>query len=245
MLPNIAKTRPLAFRYVTGEAPHTVRAVGRSGYWLATRESEESPWALTHTLTALAVARSPRLSDIRSLAQAIEAEGTEDAWTFTDCTTDLSWNAARASREIAAAMLALILRPDTREQRATGRRLDQPGAARLLREAFDGGGFYFAEGQKRSPAGLWSLLIEQPIFGIPHVARYGASIDEDSPIFRGLARNTVTGETRKIIVTEQEAAEGILDAEPVLCSGPCECPIEPDGECCNGWPSRLLVAGLC
>lgn len=247
MLPNIAKTRPLAFRYVTGERPEKVRAVGRSGYWLATRESKESPWALTHTLTALAVARSPRLSDIRSLAQSIEKHGTGDRWTFTAADgSDPRWKPAEASHELARAMLALILAPETAGQRATGRRMDQPGAARLLRECADAAtGTVRTDGRERSPAGLWSLLIEMPVFGLPYVARAGSAIDEASPIYSGPAKNARTGETVRIDVTEDEAACAIIGYSHGTCSGPCACTIEPDGQCANGWPARTLAAGLC
>lgn len=63
--------------------------------------------------------------------------------------------------------------------------------------------------------------------------------DQDSHTFI----HPKTGETNTINVTESMLRDMIFDGD-CICSGPCECTIEPDGTCSNGWPSILMQMGM-
>lgn len=49
--------------------------------------------------------------------------------------------------------------------------------------------------------------------------------------------NRVTKETREVVVTMEQLQEYAFESI-MPCCGPCECSLEPDGVCENGWPSR-------
>jgi hypothetical protein len=51
------------------------------------------------------------------------------------------------------------------------------------------------------------------------------------------------GEKVEIKVDWEEVGEAMFDGACV-CTGECECTVEPDGKCRNGWPSALLALGL-
>lgn len=51
------------------------------------------------------------------------------------------------------------------------------------------------------------------------------------------------GQTEVIEIDEVEVHDSMFDSI-VRCTGPCECSIEPDGVCHNGWPSILMVLGV-
>jgi len=57
------------------------------------------------------------------------------------------------------------------------------------------------------------------------------------------ARNTETGERRDVTIHITDLIQASDDGID-RCTGPCECRVEPDGICPNGWPSRMLVAGV-
>jgi hypothetical protein len=48
---------------------------------------------------------------------------------------------------------------------------------------------------------------------------------------------------RDVVITLREIDDAIFDSD-VRCCGECECSIEPDGVCHNGWPSILLALGV-
>jgi len=60
---------------------------------------------------------------------------------------------------------------------------------------------------------------------------------------KATATNVKTGEKRELSVPMDELERTVYDSVD-LCSGPCECTVEPDGECEDGWQSRLLTLGL-
>lgn len=51
------------------------------------------------------------------------------------------------------------------------------------------------------------------------------------------------GERAEIKVDWDEVREAMFDGA-CTCTGECECTVEPDGTCPNGWPSALLALGL-
>jgi len=51
------------------------------------------------------------------------------------------------------------------------------------------------------------------------------------------------GEEQRIKVTWEELHEVMFDGA-CFCAGECECTVEPDGKCPNGWPSRALAVGV-
>lgn len=53
-----------------------------------------------------------------------------------------------------------------------------------------------------------------------------------------------SGETHSKIVTMEEVQAMVFDQDECVCSGPCECWVEPDGTCPNGWPSVLRSMGI-
>lgn len=59
-----------------------------------------------------------------------------------------------------------------------------------------------------------------------------------------LVTNIATGETRYIKVPSIDTLERAMSDGIDRCVGPCRCTIEPDGECPNGWPSRLRAMGM-
>ncbi len=64
------------------------------------------------------------------------------------------------------------------------------------------------------------------------------------PTDNGMAATVlVRGEWQRVKVTWDEIQESMFDGES-YCTGECECTVEPDGVCSNGWPSALLVLGL-
>ena len=59
----------------------------------------------------------------------------------------------------------------------------------------------------------------------------------------GKATNEKTKATRPVVAslrTLDKASHSGVDR----CSGPCQCRVEPDGHCPNGWPSRMLACGI-
>jgi hypothetical protein len=69
--------------------------------------------------------------------------------------------------------------------------------------------------------------------------------DGDVPLtFSGIAVNVKTHETRDVRMTEDEVRDITYEVEHAVCSGNCECIVEPDGICPDGWPSRLLAVGM-
>jgi len=62
-------------------------------------------------------------------------------------------------------------------------------------------------------------------------------------MYEGTARNYKTGETATVRLTDDEAAYAVYDSV-TRCSGECECPIEGDGTCPEGWPSVLIAIGV-
>lgn len=62
--------------------------------------------------------------------------------------------------------------------------------------------------------------------------------------FTGTAENEVTHERVKVSVTEAHVRAVLDEEESATCSGPCECPVEPDGTCSKFWPSRLRAVGV-
>ncbi len=64
-------------------------------------------------------------------------------------------------------------------------------------------------------------------------------------MFTGIAKNLKTGEKRPVGMTEDTFESILFDCEHDECSGPCECyPLEQDGVCPNGWPSKSLAVGM-
>ncbi len=59
---------------------------------------------------------------------------------------------------------------------------------------------------------------------------------------------TITGvatkEKRPVALSEREVADLINDNVHHTCAGECECQVEPDGECCNFWPSQMRAVGM-
>ena len=51
-------------------------------------------------------------------------------------------------------------------------------------------------------------------------------------------RNSRTGETRQIAPPTLNALERWWDDAISPCQGPCECDVEPDGVCPQGWHAR-------
>lgn len=62
---------------------------------------------------------------------------------------------------------------------------------------------------------------------------------------RGVWRTRVScrGGERVVEIHEAEIHDAMFDSV-VWCTGECECSIEPDGVCHNGWPSILLAMGV-
>jgi len=65
----------------------------------------------------------------------------------------------------------------------------------------------------------------------------------EGPVWTVNAKNRETGERRKLEVSEDTIREAVFDSV-CPCTGECECDVEPDGVCPNGWPSILIAAGL-
>lgn len=59
-----------------------------------------------------------------------------------------------------------------------------------------------------------------------------------------IAHNKKTGDTAEVEIFWEEIDEAMMDGA-CEASG-CEdgCTVEPDGHCCHGWPSPLLVMGV-
>jgi len=57
-------------------------------------------------------------------------------------------------------------------------------------------------------------------------------------------RNRKTGETRKVNIEIEHLEDVIMDSELDECTGPCECTLESDGVCEEGWPSKSMAAGI-
>jgi hypothetical protein len=51
-----------------------------------------------------------------------------------------------------------------------------------------------------------------------------------------VVRNTRTGELYEVVTDMEELEETLIEGAN-RCCGPCECWIEPDGICPNGWPA--------
>ena len=51
---------------------------------------------------------------------------------------------------------------------------------------------------------------------------------------RFTAKNTLSGETHNV-VTDLDELYAVLSDGYCRCCGPCECQVEPDGVCPNGW----------
>jgi hypothetical protein len=52
-----------------------------------------------------------------------------------------------------------------------------------------------------------------------------------------------TGETNTVKVTDSMLRD-MMFGDDCICSGPCECTVEPDGTCPNGWQSILMQLGM-
>lgn len=60
---------------------------------------------------------------------------------------------------------------------------------------------------------------------------------------QGQAMNKRTLKTRWVKVGLEALQQAMYDGVDE-CSGPCECRIETDGTCENGWPSRMRAVGV-
>lgn len=59
-----------------------------------------------------------------------------------------------------------------------------------------------------------------------------------------LVRNLQTGQTREFKVPSIKTLEKASSEGVDRCVGSCRCRIEPDGQCPNGWPSRMIAVGV-
>ena len=63
--------------------------------------------------------------------------------------------------------------------------------------------------------------------------------------FEGIAYNAITNQQRIVEMSEDEVRDITFDIEFDSCSGPCKChPLESDGTCSKGWPSKMQAVGL-
>lgn len=53
-----------------------------------------------------------------------------------------------------------------------------------------------------------------------------------------------SGEVHSMTITMNMVRDMVMDTTECTCSGPCECTVEPDGTCPNGWPSVLVALGV-
>ncbi len=93
-----------------------------------------------------------------------------------------------------------------------------------------------------SPAALAGLKIMDG--RVLYARRPRKAAPRKSALLTGTATNVHTGATRPASLTEAQAAAILSDEEHDTCSGECECPVEPDGECPKGWPSRMRAVGM-
>jgi len=68
---------------------------------------------------------------------------------------------------------------------------------------------------------------------------------EDAEELRATTTNRHTKERREFTYTLAELRGVVMGDADDECTGPCACsPLEPDGTCSKGWPSRCRAAGL-
>ena len=60
----------------------------------------------------------------------------------------------------------------------------------------------------------------------------------------GIGVNVQTGETRNFEMHLDELRDITFDVEFDHCTGDCECQVETDGTCPEGWPSRMSALGF-
>lgn len=67
--------------------------------------------------------------------------------------------------------------------------------------------------------------------------------DDDERFVHWKVRVECRDGERVVEITEAEVHDAMFDST-VRCCGECECSVEPDGVCHNGWPSILLAMGV-
>jgi hypothetical protein len=66
-------------------------------------------------------------------------------------------------------------------------------------------------------------------------------VEEIMEEIRFKSKNQMTGEEIEVITSMEELEDGLCDGGN-RCVGPCECWIEPDGVCQNGWGGLQMEA---
>lgn len=101
----------------------------------------------------------------------------------------------------------------------------------------------------RNPAGTQETITSRTnsgdIYRLRVAIRPHYIAAEPAVQLEGKAVNAHTGEVRQVSIPDSYARGVMVEDQHDECSGPCECgPLEPDGECSKGWPSKLRAVGI-